>query len=133
MTQATLDDIIDPNIEENANQNVADVINYIKASQYASTRLNEIPICNRLLKQIHEILMQNVRGGEKNPGEFRHSQSWIGPAGSTLNKAKYVPTNCEEMIKAMSELEKYNNCEHELDPLIKIALIQKERELWAMD
>ena len=75
MTQATLDDIIDPNIEENANQNVADVINYIKASQYASTRLNEIPICNRLLKQIHEILMQNVRGGEKNPGEFRHSQS----------------------------------------------------------
>ena len=67
-TQATLDDILDPNIEENTNQNVADVINYIKASQYASARLKELPICNRLLKEIHEILMQNVRGGEKSPG-----------------------------------------------------------------
>ena len=127
-TQATLDDILDPNIEENTNQNVADVVNYIKASHYASARLKELPICTRLLKGIHEILMQNVRVGEKSPGEFRNSQNWIGPAGSTLEDAKYIPPNCEDMIEAMADLEKYINSEDELDPLIKIALIHYQVE-----
>lgn len=127
-TQATLDDILDPNIEENTNQNVADVINYIKASQYTSARLSELPICNRLLKEIHEILMQDVRGGEKSPGEFRRSQNWIGPAGSTLKDARYIPPNPEDMVEAMSDLEKFINSEDELDPLIKSALVHYQFE-----
>ncbi|BAE85121.1 Fic family protein [Desulfitobacterium hafniense] len=127
-TQATLDDILDPNIEENTNQNVADVINYIKASQYGSARLAELPLCNRLLKEIHEILMQDVRGGEKSPGEFRSSQNWIGPAGSTLRDARYIPPHPEDMLEAMSDLEKFINSEDELDPLIKIALIHYQFE-----
>jgi len=127
-TQATLDDILDPNIEEDTNQNVADVINYIKASQHASRRLSELPICNRLLKETHEILMQGVRGGEKSPGEFRHSQNWIGPAGGTLREARYIPPNPEDMIEAMSDLEKFINSEDDFDPLIKIALIHYQFE-----
>jgi Fic family protein len=127
-TQATLDDILDPNIEENTNQHVADVINYIKASQHASRRLSELPICNRLLKETHEILMQGVRGGEKSPGEFRHSQNWIGPAGGTLRDARYIPPNPEDMIEAMSDLEKFINSEDDIDPLIKIALIHYQFE-----
>lgn len=127
-TQATLDDILDPNIEDNTNQNVADVINYIKASQYASARLSELPICNRLLKEIHAILMREVRGGEKSPGEFRHSQNWIGPAGCTLKDARYIPPHPEDMLAAMSDLEKFINSEDELDPLIKIALIHYQFE-----
>ncbi len=127
-TQATLDDILDPNLEENTNQNVADVINYIKASQYASARLSELPICNRILKETHEILMQDMRGGENNPGEFRRSQNWIGPAGSTLKDARYIPPNLEDMLEAMSDLEKFINSEDELDPLIKIALIHYQFE-----
>ena len=127
-TQATLDDILDPNIEENTNQHIADVINYIKASQYASSRLSELPICNRLIKETHEILMQGVRGAEKSPGEFRHSQNWIGPAGGTLRDARYIPPNSEDMIEAMSDLEKFINSEDELDPLIRIALIHYQFE-----
>lgn len=127
-TQATLDDILDPNIEENTNRNVADVINYIKATQYAAARLNELPICNRLLQETHEILMQEVRGGEKNPGEFRRSQNWIGPAGSTLKDARYIPPTPEDLIQAMSDLEKFINREDEVDPLIKIALIHYQFE-----
>ena len=127
-TQATLDDILDPNIEENTNRNVADVINYIKATQYAAARLNELPICNRLLQETHEILMQEVRGGEKNPGEFRRSQNWIGPAGSKLKDARYIPPTPEDMIVAMSDLEKFINREDELDPLVKIALIHYQFE-----
>ena len=127
-TQATLDDILDPNIEENTNRNVADVINYIKASRYATARLNELPICNRLLQETHEILMQDVRGEEKNPGEFRRSQNWIGPVGSTLKDARYIPPTPEDMIEAMSDLENFINSEDELEPLIKIALIHYQFE-----
>ncbi|MDW5299695.1 MAG: Fic family protein [Sedimentibacter sp.] len=127
-TQATLDDILDPNIEGNTNKNVADVINYIKASQYAKKRLNDLPICNRLLKETHEVLMLDVRGGEKNPGEFRSSQNWIGPQGSTLNDARYVPPNVEDMKEAMSELEKFLNNEDDMDPLIKAGLAHYQFE-----
>ncbi len=127
-TQATLDDVLDPNIEENTNQNVADVINYIKASQYASARLSELPICNRLLRETHEIFMQDVRGGEKSAGEFRRSQNWLGPAGSILKDARYIPPNSEDMLEAMSNLENFINSEDELDPLIKIALIHYQFE-----
>ena len=83
-TQATLDDILDPNIEENTNNNVADVINYIKASQYAKARLKDVPMSSRLIEEIHVVLMEDMRGSEKIPGEFRRTQNWIGPQGSTL-------------------------------------------------
>ena len=90
-TQATLEDVFDPLIETNTNRNVADVVNYIKATEYAIKRLDTLPLCSRLLKETHAILMENVRGQEKNPGEFRHSQNWIGGQGSTLNNARYIP------------------------------------------
>lgn len=127
-TQATLDDILDPKVEDNTNRHVTDVVNYIKASQYATTRLNELPICNRLIKEIHAILLKDVRGEEKNPGEFRRSQNWIGPGGSTLKNALYIPPNVEDMEEAMSDLEKFINAEDELDPMIKIALIHYQFE-----
>lgn len=127
-TQATLEDILDPAIEENTNRNVADVINYIKAVLYASNRMQELPLCNRLLRETHAVLMENVRGGEKEPGELRRSQNWIGPQGSTLKTAVYIPPNPEDMQSAMSDLEKYINSEEELDPLIKIALIHYQFE-----
>lgn len=127
-TQATLEDILDPNIEQNTNRNVSDVLNYIKASQYAINRLNDLPLCNRLLREIHEILLQAVRGEEKNPGEFRRSQNWIGPSEGTLKDARYVPPAPEDMIEAMSDLEKFMNEEDELDPLVKIALIHYQFE-----
>jgi len=127
-TQATLDDILDPEIDENINRNVADVINYIKAARYAVTKLDELPICNRLLKETHSILMDGVRGSEKSPGEFRRSQNWIGPAGSTLKDARFIPPNCEDMIEAMSDLEKFINREDGMEELIKIALIHYQFE-----
>ena len=127
-TQATLDDILDPNIAENTNQHISDVINYIKASKYAFLRLSELPICNRLLREIHRVLLSEVRGSEKMPGEFRHSQNWIGPQGGTLKNARYIPPNPDDMTQAMSELEKFINAEDDLDPLVKIALIHYQFE-----
>ena len=127
-TQATLEDVLDPNITENANRNVDDVINYIKATEFAIKRLNELPLCNRLLKEIHEVLMQNVRVQEKNPGEFRRSQNWIGGQGSTLKNARYIPPSPEDMEEAISNLEKYINSDDELDILIRAALIHYQFE-----
>lgn len=127
-TQATMDDILDPRLAENTNRHVADVVNYIRASQYSRGRLKELPICNRLIREIHKILMENVRGEEKNPGEFRHSQNWIGPYGSTLKDACYIPPNVDDMAEAMSDLEKFINEVNQLDPLIKSALIHYQFE-----
>ena len=127
-TQATLEDVLDPLIEKNLNQNVADVINYIKATEFALERLNTLPLCNRLIKETHSVLMNNVRGQEKNPGEFRYSQNWIGAAGSTIKNARYIPPNPEDMNLAMSDLEKYINSDDELDLLIKTALIHYQFE-----
>lgn len=127
-TQATLEDVLDPLIEDNTNRNVADVVNYIKATEYAIRRLHELPLCNRLLKETHAILMEGVRGQEKNPGEFRCSQNWIGGKGSTLRNAKYIPPSPDDMTEAMSDLEKYINADDRLDGLIRAALIHYKFE-----
>ena len=127
-TQATLEDVLDPLIEKNANQNVADVVNYIKATEFALDRMNSLPLCNRLLKETHAVLMQGVRGQEKKPGEFRISQNWIGAQGSSIKNARYIPPNPQDMIEAMSDLEKYMNEDDSIDVLIKAALIHYQFE-----
>ena len=132
-TQATLDDILDPLIDENVNQNVADVVNYIKATEYAIARLKELPLCNRLIRETHAVLMDGVRGQEKTPGEFRRSQNWIGGQGSTLRTARYIPPSIEDMVEALSHLEYYVNQEQDIifgdtNVLIRIALIHYQFE-----
>lgn len=127
-TQCTLDDILNPFAQENTNLNVSDVVNYIRAEEFAINRLQTLPLCNRLIKETHAVLMEGVRGQEKNPGEFRYSQNWIGGQGSTLRNARYIPPNPEDMMNAMSDLEKYMNGEDSLDPLIQAALIHYQFE-----
>lgn len=126
--QCTLDDVLDPEVEANVNLDVSDVINYVKATQYALKRLERLPLCCRLIKEIHEVLMENVRGQDKTPGEFRHSQNWIGPANCSLKDARYIPPNVEDMQNAMSDLEKFINENVDYDPLIRVALIHYQFE-----
>ncbi len=127
-TQATLDDVLDPCLEENTNRPVGDVVNYIKATDYAINRLKELPLCNRLIKEAHEVLLSGVRGQNKSPGEFRHSQNWIGAAGCNLQNARYIPPSVEDMVQAMSELEKYINGDDDIDVLIRAGLIHYQFE-----
>ena len=127
-TQATLEDVLNPMVESNINSNVSDVINYIKATEIGITRLTSLPLSNRLLKEIHAVLMEGVRGQEKTQGEYRASQNWIGPQGSSLKTATYVPPNVLDMTDAMSDLEKYINAEDSLDVLIRAGLIHYQFE-----
>jgi len=128
-TQATLEDILDPLIEENANQNVDEVMNYIKATHFAINRLETLPLCNRLIREIHAVLMDQARGQEKTPGAFRTSQNWIGGIGSTLKNARYIPPAPDVMVDAMSQLELYmHEAMSKEDPLIKASLIHYQFE-----
>lgn len=127
-TQATLEDVFDPTIDRNTNRNVADVVNYIKATDFAIKRLRTLPLCNRLIREAHAVLMEGVRGQEKSPGEFRYTQNWIGGQGSNLITARYIPPHPEDMITAMSDLEKYINDKDGTDHLIRAGLIHYQFE-----
>ena len=127
-TQCTLEDILNPLMEGNTNRDVSDVVNYIRATEFALERLKTLPLCNRLIKETHAVLLESVHGQEKNPGEFRYSQNWIGGQGSTLRNARYIPPNPDDMLTAMSDLEKYINSDDTLDPLIQAALIHYQFE-----
>ena len=127
-TQCTLDDVLNPDIDSNINLDVGDVINYVKACTYAIDRLETLPLCNRLLREIHRELLSGVRGQEKEPGEFRRSQNCIGSANCALREARYIPPNVEDMNAAMADLERYMNEGDDYDPLIRIALIHYQFE-----
>lgn len=128
-TQCTLDDVLNPQIDENANAEVSDVVNVVRAINFAIERLKTLPLCNRLIRETHGVMMNSVRGCDKTPGEFRHSQNWIGGIGSTLKNARYIPPNVQDMNECMAALEKYiNDDDDETDSLIKAALMHYQFE-----
>lgn len=107
---------------------VLEVVNYVKAMDYGLKRLKELPICLRLMREIHAILMKDVRGQHLTPGEFRRSQNWIGPAGCTLNDAAFVPPPVHEMNEALGELDKFLHNRDNIPGLIQCALIHYQFE-----
>ena len=127
-TQCTFDDILNPENTELVQRDVADVVNYIKATEYAVERMNELPLCMRLLREVHTILLSGVRGSEKKSGELRSTQNWIGPGGSTLKNAAYIPPNIEDMNDSLRDLEKFINKAGDVDPIIKASLVHYQFE-----
>lgn len=120
--------MLDPNVDANTNADLNDVINYVKSVDFALDSLNKIPVCNRLIRETHSVLMTGTRGQEKNPGEFRKSQNWIGAENCALKDARYIPPNVEDMRKGMDSLEKYINTSVQYDPLVRAALIHYQFE-----
>lgn len=107
---------------------VKEVLNYAKALEYGMERLKTLPISLRLIRELHRKLTHAVRGGMLTPGEFRASQNWIGPAGSTLETALFVPPPVEEMHQSLGELEKFIHANSELPAIIRVALIHYQFE-----
>ena len=107
---------------------VNEVFNYVRALDYGLARLKELPVSLRLIREIHAKLMEGVRGGNLTPGEFRRSQNWIGPAGSTLETATYVPPPVDDMKGALSDLEKFIHTDTEISPLARAAMIHYQFE-----
>lgn len=130
-TQASLMDVVE--FESNAAESgiqgdVEEVVNYVEAMNYGLNRLKELPLSLRLIREIHEKLLTGVRGGDKNPGEFRSSQNWVGPPGSRPDTARHVPPPPYEMQAALSNLEKYIHDEAPVPLLIKAGLVHCQFE-----
>jgi len=107
---------------------VREVHNYVTALDYGLERLKTLPISLRLIREIHEKLMHGVRGGNLTPGEFRRTQNWIGPAGSTIMTATYVPPPVDEMNQALGDLEKFIHTSTEVPVLARAAMIHYQLE-----
>jgi Fic family protein len=114
---------------ENDSSEVREVWNHVNALDRGLERLREIPVCNRLIKEVHLALMTGVRGGDKTPGEFRTRQNYIGAKPTALIKnASYVPPPVDQMILCMNQLEDFINGRIDLPPLIRQALIHYQFE-----
>ena len=129
-TQATLGEILAATagapIKQNPND-LQEVQNYITALDYGLNRLDTLPLSLRLIKELHEHLMQGVRGAHATPGEFRRSQNWIGSPGCTLNTAKFVPPPPDHLMDCLGALENFLH-DRTLPPLIHTALCHYQFE-----
>ena len=111
-----------------SHDDVREVHNYVAALDYGLERLKRFPMSLRFIREIHEKLMQDVRGGNLTPGEFRRTQNWIGAAGSTLATATYVPPPVSEMNLALSDLEKFIHTSTDIPTLARAAMIHYQFE-----
>ncbi|MCC5874627.1 MAG: Fic family protein [Candidatus Sumerlaeia bacterium] len=129
-TQSTLEDILQYEIDASGEPQIADVqevVNYVAAMNHGLSRLPDLPLSLRLLKEIHEILLRKGRGKHSTPGEFRRSQNWVGPPGSTLMNATFVPPPVPEMMTALGDLEKFLHT-NDLPVLIQAGLAHAQFE-----
>jgi Fic family protein len=95
---------------------------------YGLERLKDFPLSLRLLREIHARLLVEGRGAERNPGEFRATQNWVGPAGCSLNPAVFVPPPIPEMHDALADLEKFIHAQNALPVLLKCGLVHCQFE-----
>lgn len=133
-TQATLEDVFKYEAEEKASQatqkeaDVKEIINYRKAIREAINELDKRPIGENLIKKIHYILLDSVRGANKDRGNLRCIQVFIGPAGASVEEATFIPPPAQELPALLSDWEKYINSEEEPDDLIQIGLAHYQFE-----
>lgn len=130
-TQASLEGVLefesDLTPRDNINE-IKEVVNYIKAMNYGIKRLEDFPMSLRLIKEIHAVLLEGVRGASKKPGQFRQSQNWLGPAGASLHDAVFVPPPHDMVDALMSNIEKVIHSDDNIPPLIKIAIVHAQFE-----
>ncbi len=130
-TKSTLEDLLRYEAGAAAAREPKDVeeaVNYVRAMNHGLRRLGELPVCLRLIREIHAELLSGVRGSERMPGEFRRSQNYIGPVGATLQTAGFVPPPVLQMHEALNDLEKFLHESRSLPPLIHCALAHAQFE-----
>jgi Fic family protein len=130
-TQASLIDVLafeaDAALPENP-QDIEEVVNYINALNYGLERLNSLPLSLRLIREIHRLLLQGVRGANRNPGEFRTSQNWIGNHGGTIGMARFVPPSPADMNNALNKIETFIHTEKTMPILLKVGIVHAQFE-----
>ena len=107
---------------------VQEVINYVRAMEYGLKRLENLPVSLRLIREVHEQLMEGVRGQSKSPGEFRIIQNYIAGPSQSIQQARYVPPPVTEMSQALADLERFMHSSSDTPFLIQLALIHYQFE-----
>jgi Fic family protein len=109
-------------------RDVDEVVNYVRAMNHGLARLEQLPVSTRLIREIHEELLHGVRGSRLTPGELRRTQNWIGPAGSSLANALFVPPPPDELPRALGNLETFLHANDDLPLLVKVGLAHAQFE-----
>jgi len=131
-TQATLKEVLEfeanPQKEARKYEDIQEVINYRQALKAAVDEMGKLSLSTRVIKKAHEILLQGVRGENKDRGNFRRQQVFIGKPGANIEQATYIPPSAEKIADLMSNLEKYIHGE-EKDLLVQLAIIHAQFEM----
>jgi Fic family protein len=133
-TQATMGEVLEYEAEGDSQdlpierkEDINEVLNYWQAMRHAVELLEELPLCQRVIKEAHRILLNSVRGHGKAPGEYRQIPNWIGPPGCLIEEARYVPISADRLPEGMSTWERYIH-EEVPDRLVQLAIIHAEFE-----
>jgi len=133
-TQATMGEVLEFEAEKDGNgfspekkADINEVLNYRQAIWKAIDLLKELPLCSRVVREAHKVLMDNVRGHDKSPGEYRQTQNWIGPKGCTVEEARFVPVSPDKLPDGISAWEKYIHAVAH-DKLVQLAVLHVEFE-----
>jgi Fic family protein len=130
-TQASLDDLLLFEASPTTPPRVPDVLevaNYVNALEHGLARQATLPMSNRLIREMHAILLKDVRGQERTPGQFRRSQNWIGSPGSPIDEASYVPPPPSELGQLLEAFEQFLHRPSDLPPLVRLALVHYQFE-----
>jgi Fic family protein len=130
-TQSSLQDLLAAEakvLAPDLPRDVAEVVNYVNAMNHGLRRLSELPVSVRLMREIHAKLIANVRGSSLDPGELRKSQNWIGPGGSSIEEAVYVPPPPDQVPEALASLERFLHQDDDIPLLIKVGLAHAQFE-----
>lgn len=104
-----------------------EVMNYRQAMREAQALLRDLPICLKVLRRAHGVLLSGARGRGRAPGEFRRIPNWIGPPGCTMAEARYVPIEADKLPDGLDRWETYLH-EETRDRLVQLAIIHAEFE-----
>lgn len=133
-TQATMGEVLkfeadeeDSGFSETKKNDIHEILNYRRAIRHAMNELKTMPLCQRVVKSTHEVLMDSVRGANRDPGEYRKIPNWIGPPGCKMEDASYIPISADKLQDGMSDWEKYLNSDQK-SKLVQLAVLHAEFE-----
>lgn len=132
-TQATFVEVLEHEAgklaeEEEKRQDINEIQNYRKALQIGEEYLDSRPITLSLIKELHKVLLDSVRGQDKNPGRFRAGQNWIGPRGGTIQEARFIPPNPLHMVDSLEDLETFISIQYK-NSLVQLGMIHAQFEI----
>lgn len=128
-TQASLVEVFDAEAGDKPfGADVEEVVNYVRAMETGLQRLQTLPVSTRLIREMHSVILAGVRGRQRQPGDLRTTQNWIGPPGATIETATFVPPPPDRLSELLTDLESFIHEEPALPPLVQAALVHYQFE-----